>query len=70
MEMFGVSMDKETKQVLEAMAKEMRVSRSAALRLAVRFAAKHHGAFRAYARRFVKKKRKHCEASRAREGAR
>jgi predicted transcriptional regulator len=69
MEMFGVSMDEGTKRILEALAKEMRVSRSAALRLTVRFAVKHREAFQSYARRFVRK-RKRCEASQAREGTR
>jgi DNA-binding MurR/RpiR family transcriptional regulator len=64
MEMFGVSMDEGTKRILEDLAKEIGVSRSAALRLTVRFAVKHHEAFRFYARRFVRRKR--CEASAAR----
>jgi DNA-binding MurR/RpiR family transcriptional regulator len=64
--MFGVSMDEGTKRILEDLAKEIGVSRSAALRLTVRFAVKHHEAFRFYARRFVRRKRKRCEASAAR----
>jgi hypothetical protein len=63
--MFGVPIDEETKRILDDPAKEMRVSRSATLRLTVRFAVKHREAFRSHARHFVRRRRKRREASNA-----